>query len=632
MENRTYKALEFDKILSMLQERCITSAAREKVLSITPISNITLLENALRETRDAALIIEALGAPPLAVTDGLDAMLSAAKLEGLLSPAELSFIERFCAACRRMAAYMKRAEELRLELSLNGRALATLDDLELEISAAIRGDGVADNASNALMDARRRIERCTAQLRERLSSMLRAHPEYYADGYVAERRGRQTLPVKSQYIRSVPGTIIDRSQTGATVFIEPGAAEKLRLELERAMVDEENEVRRVLYALTAMVDDLSDAMIQNARLMERLDMVFARGKLGLDMDGVIPSFHEERRICIEKGRHPLLERDKAVPLDVEISQPASGIVITGPNTGGKTVALKTIGLFSLMAQSGLMVPAKAAALCPADHVLADVGDGQSISENLSTFSAHITSVMGILKAVTPNSIVLMDELGSGTDPAEGMGLAVAVLEELIKAGCLFFVTTHYPEIKEFARTSEAILNARMRFDPASLRPLYSLEIGEAGESCALLIAKRLGMPDDIISRAHRAVSGDIACEVKPREGGRARFERYEAPTVVSQRAASFGRGDSVRVYPAGETGIVAEGADDMGRILVQTRSGKRLIPHKRLKLLVKAEELYPDDYDFSIIFDSVANRKARHKMGKRHDPSLIVVEEKIDKG
>lgn len=520
-----------------------------------------------------------------------------------------------------MATYMKRAEELRFELSLNGRTLTALDDLELEISAAIRGDGVADNASNALMDARRRIERCTAQLRERLSSMPRTHPEYYADGYVAERRGRQTLPVKSQYIRSVPGTIIDRSQTGATVFIEPGAAEKLRLELERAMVDEENEVRRVLYALTAMVDDLSDAILQNARLMERLDM-----------DGALPSFHEERRICIEKVRHPLLDRDKAVPLDVEISQPASGIVITGSNTGGKTVALKTIGLFSLMAQSGLMVPAKAAALCPTDHVLADVGDGQSISENLSTFSAHITSVMDILKAVTPNSIVLMDELDSGTDPAEGMGLAVAVLEELIKAGCLFFVTTHYPEIKEFARTSEAILNARIRFDPASLRPLYSLEIGEAGESCALLIAKRLGMPDDIINRARRAVNGNIACEAKPREGGRARFERYEAPSIVSKRAALFGCGDSVRVYPAGETGIVVEGADDIGRILVQTRSGKRLIPHKRLKLLVKAEEFYPEDYDFSIIFDSVANRKARHKMGKRHDPSLIVVEAKIDKG
>ena len=627
METRTFKALEFDKILSMLSERCTTAAARERALATAPIANLSILENTLRETNDAAEIIEKLGAPPLAVTDGIEGMLSTARLEGLLSPAELSFVERFAATCRRMADYMKKAENFQIELSLNGRAFMELDDLELEISAAIRGDGVADNASPELMNARRRIERCTMQLRERLSTMLRAHPEYYSDGYVAERGGRQTLPVKSQHVRNVPGTIIDRSQTGATVFIEPNVATKLRSELDQALVDEENEVRRVLYALTAMVDDMSDSILQNARLMERLDIIFARGGLGLEMDGVIPVFREERAVKIKKGRHPLLEREKAVPLDMSIAAPTTGLVITGPNTGGKTVALKTVGLFALMAQSGLMVPAQSAAMCPFDHVLADVGDGQSISENLSTFSAHISAVMGILQIMTANSLVLMDELGSGTDPAEGMGLAVAVLEELIKSGCLFFVTTHYPEIKEFARTSEAIINARMKFDPVSLRPLYSLEMGEAGESCALLIAQRLGMPMDVINRARRAVEGEISCEVRPREGSRARFERYDAPKAVSERAARFGRGDSVRIYPAGEIGIVVEQADDMGCILVHTRTGKRLIPHKRLKLLVKADALYPEDYDFSIIFDTVANRKARHKMGKRHDPNLVVTED-----
>jgi DNA mismatch repair protein MutS2 len=631
MEMRTLKALEFDKILSMLSGRCTTSAARERALTITPISNLSILENTLRETRDAADIIEKMGTPPLAVTDGIEGMLSTARLDGLLSPGELGFVERFAVTCRRMADYMKKAENFQIELSLNGRAFMELDDLELEISAAIRGDSVADNASPDLMNARRRIERCTMQLRERLSTLLRSHPEYYADGYVAERGGRQTLPVKSQHVRNVPGTIIDRSQTGATVFVEPNVATKLRTELDQALVDEENEVRRVLYALTALVDDMSDAILQNARLMERLDLAFARGALGLEMGGVIPEFREDRAIEIKNGRHPLLDREKAVPLNLAIQPPTTGLVITGPNTGGKTVALKTVGLFSLMAQSGLMVPAESAALCPFDHVLADVGDGQSISENLSTFSAHITAVMGILGVMTPNSLVLMDELGSGTDPAEGMGLAVAVLEQLIKSSCLFFVTTHYPEIKEFARTSDAIINARMKFDPASLRPLYTLEMGEAGESCALLIAQRLGMPMDVIKRARRAVNGEIACEVRPREGSRARFERYDAPKAVSERAAKFGRGDSVRIYPAGETGIVVEGADDMGRILVQTRTGKRLIPHKRLKLVVKAEMLYPEDYDFSIVFDSVANRKARHRMDKRHDSSLVITEDPIVK-
>lgn len=627
MDNHGAKALEFDRILEMLSEGCVTSAARERALKIEPIENIDILENTLRETKDACLLIEKAGIPPLAVTDGIAHMLITAAQEGLLSPEELGFIERFAAACRRMADYLKKAETFRLELALNGRAFIELDDIELEIGTSIRGDRVADSASQELAAARRRIERCREQIRLKLSAILRGHPEYFADSYVAERGGRQVLPVKSAYARTVHGTVVDRSATGSTVFIEPDSVGRLRLELENAMTDEENEERRVLYLLTAMVDNASEAISANARLMERLDMAFARGRLGLDMGGCVPVFTEERKIDICGGRHPLLNKDKAVPLNIRIEKPVSGMVITGPNTGGKTVALKTVGLFALMAQSGLMVPAESAEICPFNGVLADVGDGQSISENLSTFSAHIAAVMRILEGMTPYSLVLMDELGSGTDPAEGMGLAIAVLEQLTGSGCLFAVTTHYPEIKQFAESSDSIINARMRFDPATLRPLYELEMGEAGESCALMIAKRLGMPDEIIERARRAVAGDIACETAPGQAGRAVFKRYAVPKTAPARALGFGRGDSVRVYPSGEIGIVYSESDDMGRIGVQMRNGKRTVPHKRLKILVKAEMLYPEDYDFSIIFDSVANRKARHTMDRKHDPNAIAITE-----
>ena len=414
--------------------------------------------------------------------------------------------------------------------------------------------------------------------------------------------------------------IVEISNTGGTCFIEPSAVAKLNEELGALQIEEDNEVRTVLYTLTALIHDDMPSIKINMEAMETLDFIFAKAKLSLAMKATQIHLTEEREIRLLTAQHPLLEN--GVPLDFALGDSTRGLIITGPNTGGKTVAIKTVGLLSLMAQSGLHVPAdNSSSLCMFDSVRCDIGDGQSISQNLSTFSSHMTNITGILEQATEQSLILFDELGSGTDPAEGMGIATAILEELLAKNCLFTVTTHYPEIKDFASSTEGVVNARMAFDIESLMPLYRLEIGEAGESCALYIAERLGLPEHILTRAREITY--TTPQTKPRANGEIitvkpmeiKEETAEKPIPKSQR---YKIGDSVIIYPKKDIGIVYQRANEKGEIGVQVKGKKIMINHKRIKLKVAASELYPDDYDFSIIFDSVEARKTRHLMSRKH--------------
>ncbi len=311
-----------------------------------------------------------------------------------------------------------------------------------------------------------------------------------------------------------------------------------------------------------------------------------------------------------------------------------GIVITGPNTGGKTVAIKTVMLNCMMAQYGLHVTCESADIGMSSSYLCDIGDGQNLSENLSTFSAHIANVLDVLGEANPGSFVIMDELGSGTDPTEGMGIAVAILEELRKSGAIFLVTTHYPQVKEYALKADNIINARMVFDRETIRPTYQLEIGEAGESCAFYIADRLGMPNEMLRVAIRAAYGDAAADSyvfqKPDGGIKKRDTAKISKAKVSKKNAAlqslYKIGDSVMVYPEKKIGIVCVPVNEKGVLRVQLPGKKIWINHKRVKLHVAATELYPEDYDFSIIFETVANRKKRHEMERKYTDAVIVVE------
>ena len=369
------------------------------------------------------------------------------------------------------------------------------------------------------------------------------------------------------------------------------------------------------------------------RMIEKLDFIFSKGKLSIDLDCTAPAINLKRHIMLKAARHPLMDRTVNVPLDFEMGEKERGIVITGPNTGGKTVAIKTVMINCYMAQCGLHVCCREADICMNSNYLSDIGDGQDLSENLSTFSAHIKNVLAILAAAGPDSFIIMDELGSGTDPAEGMGIAVAILTELLKSGANFLVTTHYPEVKEFASKNENIVNARMTFDKETLKPTYRMVIGEAGESCAFYIAERLGMPGHMLETAAKAAYGESAANAFSFAKGQ-ELKKNSAPKITKVKKTNVGSklnmlyniGDSVMVYPDKKIGIVCETVNDKGTLRVQVAGRKFWINHKRVKLHVKAEELYPEDYDFSIIFDSVEERKIRHDMQRKYTEEVIVTD------
>ncbi len=646
MIEKSMKALEFDKILYMLSEHAVSAVARQKLLALKPYLNLSEVKLKLQETTEAVTILEHIGTPPLPLMKDTDMLLELAEKGSMLIPEQLTMVGSFLTACSRMKQFLKRAESLRVSVADYGGSVVLLPSLLSEIERSIRNNMLDDNASAELKSIRRKMDQLRQEMKSKLESILRSKKEWFTESFVATRNGHFVLPVKKEYKNNVSGSVLDISSTGSTYFIEPTSASKLKEELSQLEIEESNEERRILYSLTALVVEHATEIRLDIEAMEVLDIVFAKAKLSLSMKAVPVLMNSTRSIRIEGGRHPLIPAAECVPLDFNLGNGVNGIVITGPNTGGKTVALKTVGLFGLMAQSGLHIPCVSAELCMNNAVLCDIGDGQSITENLSTFSSHIMSIIGILEHSDRSSLILLDELGSGTDPAEGMGIAISILEELSEKGCLFVATTHYPEVKEYAHKKEGLTNARMAFDRESLKPLYRLEIGEAGESCALYIAKRLGLPSKMLKRAYEeaylkeghpdrkipeadflTLSGNEKAQVRAVVNLN-RIEDEKPKKQISTRSQRFQLGDSVMVYPQKKIGIVYRQANEKGEIGVQIQKSKELINHKRLQLIAPASEMYPEDYDFSIVFDSVANRKARHKMEKGYQPDLEIVYEK----
>ncbi len=668
--------LEFDKIKEWWLGLALTDGAKEEIRKTMPCLSESELLVRQRETGEARQMLEKGGNPPLVSLAGIRDYLMAAEKGDCLSPAQLEETGISLVAVMRLRQYLERCKQFEIPLAYYAENLDALEDVKEMIQLQIRSGQVDDGASRLLKSLRSEIGRVREQMQEKADAVMRANKACMSDSFSTVRNGHICIPVKKEYKFKISGSVIDKSATGSTLFIEPAAVAKYAEELQILQIDEENEERRILYTLTAMLAEQAETMRQNMKVMEKLDYIFSKGKLSMEYDGTAPEINTDRKIRFKDARHPLMDKTVCVPLQFELGNEKEGniirgIVITGPNTGGKTVAIKTVALNCMMAQCGLHVAAKEACVCMNSNFLCDIGDGQNLSENLSTFSAHITNVLDILRKVNADSLVIMDELGSGTDPTEGMGIAIAILKELKKSGALFLVTTHYPEVKQYAEQEENIVNARMTFDRESLRPLYQMIIGEAGESCALYIAKQLGMPAAMLRTAAEAAYGRKQCESRhaaggsgnsrreqeagvPEHGGteagkdlceeRRGTKKHEIPEMTEseeeetvlrkesvpkikkcrkenrkqEAAGKFRLGDSVMIYPDRKIGIVCRPADDRGVLQVQMPDKKIWINHKRVKLYIKAEELYPEDYDFSILFDTVENRKLRHRMEKGH--------------
>ena len=627
--------IEFDKIKELWAELALTDDAKEKIKETSWCLSETELRMLLKETTDARDMIEKLGTPPLQNVSDIKEVIQIVEKGQCLTPFQLERVEKVLAAIRRLKDYLARGKQYENSLAYYDENLEPLSDLSDEIASKIRNGAVDDYASKELLQIRGKIIKCEEQMKLKAEQVMRTHKECMAENFYTTRNGRICLPIKKDYKLKITGSVIDKSSTGSTLFIEPTSVSKIYDELQILRIEEENEEFQILYTLSTMILSEAEVLAQNLKMIERLDFMFSKGKLSIDMDATEPVINTERRIQMVEARHPLMNKEVAVPLQFQMDEGIRGVIITGPNTGGKTIAIKTVMLNCIMAQCGLHVTCKQADICMNNTYLCDIGDGQNLSENLSTFSAHITNVLSVLKEANQDSFVIMDELGSGTDPTEGMGIAIAILEELRKSGAIFLVTTHYPEVKEYAKNTEGITNARMLFDKETLCPTYQMVIGEAGESCAFYIADRLGMPNEMLKVAIRAAYGEDAVdsygfhnqEKQLQKKHNAKISKTKKSKNDTGLSVKYKIGDSVMVLPDKKIGIVCEPINEKGVLRVQMPNKKIYINHKRVKLHVAATELYPEDYDFSIVFETVENRKKRHDMDRKFTDVVIEYKE-----
>lgn len=628
------KQIEFDKVKELWFNLAITDWAKEKIENVTLCFSEMELRKQLRDTTDARNMLEKIGTPPLQNISEIKEILQIVEKGDCLTPYQLERVENVLVVTKRLKDYLSKGRAYDNSIAYYDENLDCIFELQEEICNKIRNGVVDDYASKELLQIRKQLIECEEQMKQKAEQILRSHKEYMTDNYCTYRNGRICVPVKKEYKLKISGSVVDKSSTGSTLFIEPTSVAKYYEELQLLRISEENEVYQILYTLSVLVLASASILYENLLIIEKLDYIFSKGKLSVDMDATEPIINTERKIYLTEARHPLMDKSIAVPLQFEIGEKVRGIVITGPNTGGKTVAIKTVMLNCIMAQCGLHVTCKQADICMNSSYLCDIGDGQNLSENLSTFSAHITNVLEVLREANRDSFIIMDELGSGTDPTEGMGIAIAILEELRKSGAIFLVTTHYPEVKEYATKTEHIINARMTFDKETLTPTYQMVIGEAGESCAFYIADRLGMPNEMLKVAIRASYGEDAVKCYRFQSSEniiikknsAKLSKIKPKRKEKNLSEKYKIGDSVMVYPEKKIGIVCVPINEKGVLRVQLPNKKIWINHKRVKLHVSATELYPEDYDFSIVFDTVENRKKRHDMQRKYTDVVIELE------
>ncbi len=512
MNERNIRVLEFPKILEMLAALAVTDPGREAARALAPSGDPATVRRWQAETEEATTIMAYTGGNPMAYFTDVRPFLKLAKAGGTLSPKALLQVADALKASRTVRGALVTDREDTPYLTEMGSRLATNRSLEEEIfDAIISEDEISDHASPDLYDIRRKMRTLNDRVRDKLNGIIRSSTmqKYLMDAIVTMRNGRYVVPVKAECRASVPGIVHDQSGTGSTLFIEPMAVVEAGNELKQWTLKEKNEIERILGEFSGRIAPDADLIANNLDLLARLDVIFAKAALSRQMRAVPPKLNEEGHVRLIQARHPLIDPEKVVPSTLWLGEEFTTLVITGPNTGGKTVTLKTVGLLSLMAQAGLQIPAAyGSELAIFDEVFADIGDEQSIEQSLSTFSSHMTNIVEILQSVTPQSLALFDELGAGTDPTEGAALAMAILNHLLNMKVTTMATTHYSELKAFALGTPGVENASVEFNVETLRPTYRLSIGVPGKSNAFEISRKLGLPEFLIEDANSRLSKD----------------------------------------------------------------------------------------------------------------------------
>ncbi|MCR4434615.1 MAG: endonuclease MutS2 [Clostridiales bacterium] len=507
MFEKAIRVLEFDKIVMRVMNLAASELGKEMAASLLPERDFSKILNLLKETSDGVSFISRKGSPPLGGVHDIRDSLKRVKVGAVLSPGELLKVADTLRASRNLKSYALDGAAME-----DGNAVSELINclvphrrIEEKIRLSILSEEeISDNASPALASIRRQVLNLQNSIRDRLNDIIKStkYQKYMQESIVTIRDGRYVVPVKQEHRSEIPGLVHDSSSSGATIFIEPMAVVEANNEIKQLKIKEQLEIERILRELTADVESILNELMSNIAILAKLDFIFAKARFSLDLNCICPGINDCGFTVIKKGRHPLLDPKTVVPIDFWIGDEFKTLVVTGPNTGGKTVTLKTVGLFTLMTQAGLHIPAsEGTQISLYDRIFADIGDEQSIEQSLSTFSSHMKNIVEILENAGHRSLVLFDELGAGTDPTEGAALAMAILENLHEAGAITVATTHYSELKVYALSTKGVENACCEFDVDTLKPTYKLLIGVPGKSNAFAISRRLGLKESVLDKA-----------------------------------------------------------------------------------------------------------------------------------
>lgn len=641
MITKSMKMLDFTNIIEQLKEFAISENVKNKIENLEIYTDYYLINRHLGETTEARAILDTSNSVPLHGLVGIQSLLEKLLRHEILRPVEIEQIANFIKDTGKLKRFMNERVAFAPKVAGYAFSIEPLETLLNELNRCINAGRVDDNASGNLSKLRKKIEIIEERIKSKMQDYLTSsqYGGMLTDAIISQRDGRYVIPVKSEHKRNIDGMVLDRSRSGGTVFVEPAAVRKLSDELSQVRIDEENEVYRILSELTNQIASHYDALHLNFEVMITYDFLFAKAKLSRKFEARASEVNMSRFLKIVSGKHPLIGRN-AVPMSLELSNKNRNLVITGPNTGGKTVTMKTVGLFCLMTQAGLHVPCDDGTTLPIfEKVLCDIGDGQNVQQNLSTFSSHINNIIQIIEEATHNSLIILDEIGAGTDPGEGMGIGIAVLEALNEKKSFVLSSTHYNEIKAFAQAHPDFQNGSMAFDLKTLKPLYRLEIGKAGESNALHIALRIGMPESIISRAHEiAYKEKKTFDAFNLEYIEALSETVEASSVSTEQETEFVRpsifepqkesrfkvGDAVYVSTMKKNGIVYEIENSKGEVGVIVLNKRIKVNQKRLSPYIDSSALYPEEYDLKIVFDSKEDRKKDKLIGKGKGNGIFI--------
>ena len=606
MDKISLDKLNYYDLKEIVKSYCVSGLGKTLIDKLEPSSNLKVVNRRLDETSEGRKLLDVSYHLPLEGIHNIFPLIDKMDKGGVLEPSDLTMVSDFLRGCRKVKMFLKDKEGYAPTLCSYAENISDLSYIEEEINISIRGSVVDSNASKDLKKIRKQIDTCEGKIKEKLDKFLRnsANKECIQEFFISQRNGRYTIPIKATYKNKMAGSIVEVSSKGTTVFMEPDIVSKFTSELSVLQAEESMEVYKILAILTEMIYERIKDLKMNVEVISEYDMIWAKAKYSLDIQGIKPKINDYGYTKIIKGRYPLIKN--GVPLDFEIGKDYRTLIITGPNAGGKTVVLKTLGMLTLAVQSGFHIGAKEGTeISIFQDVFVDIGDNQSVENALSTFSSHVQNLARIIKESGKSTLLLFDEIGSGTEPNEGAALAIAILEELYHKGCITVATTHYGEIKDYSHNHPDFENAAMEFKKETLEPLYKLTIGKTGDSNALYISKKMGISDSIIERTRTYIENKDYNYETIKESKKKKVKEVES----EEKYYDFSVGDKVLLLDKNDSAIIYKGRDEFNNVVVLYDKEFIEVNYKRVKIELKAEELYPEGYDLNQLFVSYKDRK-----------------------